>query len=155
MRIPQHLLHACGRTVTAQTAIQGVLAGGAVAGLMTTLFITAGAYPMTLHPPATQWPWAALAAMGLFIWIDLVATVCWALAITIVAAPQWAILNALGVRCWSAAVPLGAVLAPAPFFLVGGAGPVSIACLAVTGAVAGLVVWLIAYQKPAEGVVRA
>ena len=147
MRIPSIFAHPCNRTLDKGSAVQGVLAGGTAAGLMTTLFLTAGVFPMSLHPPLAEWPGAALTAMGLFVWVDLVATVCWIIAIAIVAAPQWAILNALGVRCWSAAVLLGAALAPAPFFLIGAVDPLSVACLAATGGVSGLVVWLIAYRR--------
>lgn len=151
MSYVQHLLHPCDRTIDRTSAVRGVLAGAAVGGLLTTLLMTVGILPLSAPALPAEWPHAAMMAFGMFVWADILATFSWAIAITLIAAPIWAVFNALGVRCWSAAMPLGAVLAPAPFVLVGADDILAMASISIVGAATALVIWLIAYPSRSAG----
>src|SRR5688572_30814571 len=122
MNLIPRFAHSCDRTLNQKTVVGGGVAGAATGGLLTTLAMTAGILPVTTPSPPQEWPHAAMSALGLFMAADVAATCFWAMGILVVAAPAWAILSSLGVRCWSAAMLLGAVLAPAPFVLIGATG---------------------------------
>ncbi len=83
----------------------------------------------------------------------------WMVGLLVLAAPAWWLLHRLKLRRWSAAMGLGAVLAPLPVMIMAIPAKPSAAlfawfgALSVLGAIVGLTVWLNAYRKPAEGAV--
>lgn len=127
--------HACqGRQVTPESAGRGLLAGAAAGALITGL-------PGILGGP-------------LVFMTVLIAFLFWATGVAL-AAPVWWLMHRLKLRCWSACMLLGAVAAPLGTRFFGGWYWPFMAIISIVGAIVGLVVWNVAYRKPAEGAVCA
>lgn len=140
MSAVSRFIHACaGRAVTPDSVVQG-LALGCAAGALTTVL---GLFAFDAVARGF-----AVALEGLlfitFVFSPLIALI-WALGLGLVAAPVWAVLHRLKVRCWSAAMILGALLCGCAGLLGGDWRVVGL--MATQGALVGLVVWVTAYRK--------
>lgn len=121
-------IHACqGRVVTQSSAIKGFAAGAGVGAVL------------------TGWP-GILAGPLVFLTMG-VAYLGWAAGMAL-AVPIWWVMHRAGLRCWSAPTILGALLAPlGPYFIADWGWQLAL-YFSVAGAIAGLVLWNVAYRKP-------
>jgi hypothetical protein len=122
-------IHACSsRTVSTESAIGGFVAGAGVGAVLT--------------------GWPGIIGGPLVLLTLIIAFVGWAAGMAL-ALPLWWIMHRLGLKCWSAPTLLGALLAPLGTLLVGSWVWQLAAYFSVVGALAGLVLWRVAYRKPA------
>jgi hypothetical protein len=116
--------------------LSGALAGGGLVAISVGAMLGAGTQQSLLA--------ALLVGTSSAVLVFLYSFTAFALGLTLTV-PIWWGLHALGVRCWSASAPLGALLSAGAMWLLSGS-VVWAAALAAVGALVGALIWKVAYR---------
>lgn len=140
--------HGCQSQTTPIRAAQALAAGAAVGASL--VAVGAALLPLAGVPWSDKGPEASvpLYAAAAIILAFPIAFGAFAIGLTAIA-PLWWGLHSVGVRCWSAATPLGALLSGGVMFLFNQSLSQT-AFMAFVGAVVGWTIWKVAYRRASD-----